>query len=320
MTRRKWYTKPLKWIAGVFLTIFILLNAFSAIQAYSCTHFEEKHPSDTIISNLDIIKMLVIGVEIPKPATTTFPDREYQTINIPVTEGKSLSGWIMKTDSISKGIVIHFHGYRDEKSMLLNYSYQFLDWGYDVMLIDFMGSGDSYGFQSTIGYKEAENVKLAFDYAATQLNEKNIYLIGFSMGAAAILKAQHDYTLPVKGLIAEASYGKMFDTVKVRLGKLGFMSDPLAYMFTFWGGIMNGIDAFAMNPEEYAKEIIVPTLISCGGKDQYIPESETKRIYQNLPAKKKMLQFYPDCIHETYLDKYPVEWKRTIKDFLDLTE
>ncbi|MDL2214963.1 alpha/beta hydrolase [Dysgonomonas sp. OttesenSCG-928-M03] len=323
MARKKWYKKPLRWILGTFLILLILMNAFSAIQAYSCTHFKENNealtPNSTLSYN-QIAKMLILGIEIPKPITQKFPDRPYKTIAIETSEGKRLSAWTMQTDSISKGLFIFFHGYRDEKSMLLDYSYQLLDMGYNVMLIDFMGSDHSYGLQTTIGYKEADNVKSAFDYASLVLKEENIYLLGFSMGAAAILKAQHDYNIPAKGLIAEASYGTMFDTVKVRLGGQSFMSHLLAYMFTFWGGITNDINAFEMNPEEFAKNISVPVLISCGGKDQYIPQSETQRIYDNIPVKKKMLKFYPECIHEPYLKKYPEDWKENIKDFLNLTE
>ena len=50
-----------------------------------------------------------------------------------------------------------------------------------------MGSGGSEGNETTIGYKEAEEVKSCYDYVAGQ-GEKRIFLFGTSMGAAAILK------------------------------------------------------------------------------------------------------------------------------------
>jgi len=304
------------------LVIFVFVNIFVAIQAYSSTHFHEQGANlqhNDILSNKEIAQMLITGVKIIKPRAHIEPNRKYKSIKIKSEENKFLSAWVLQTDSVHKGSVILFHGYKDEKSMFLNYAYELLDMGYNTILVDFMGSGDSYGLQSTIGYKEAENVKTTFDYVANELKEEKIYMLGFSMGAAAITKALYDYNLPAKGLIIEAAYGRMFDTVKIRLSDAGIMSYPMAGLFCFWGSVFNGINAFKMNPEEYVRQINVPALIACGGRDQYIPQSETQRIFNNLASKNKILKFYPEAKHELYIGKYPDEWKKTVRDFLDTT-
>lgn len=314
--------KIIKRILIVAVGVFVVANIFSAIQAYSCTHFNEEIteliPDSVFVSSdiSSIAKMLVLGVEISKPRSERLPDRVFENIWIDQGNDEFLSGWLIRTDTLSKGLIIYFHGYRAEKSMLLDYAYQTIDMGYDALLVDFMGSGDSYGLQTTVGYKEAENVKTVFDYASNDLAEKNIYLFGFSMGAAAILKAQHDYNMPLKGIIAEASYGTMYGTIKNRLTKAGLLSGPLAAMFSFWGGVVNDIDAFSMNPQNFVSEITVPVMIACGGQDQYIPQAETQLIYDNLASKNKVLVFYPDSKHEPYLSKYSDKWKDTIETFL----
>lgn len=311
--------KIVKRILATLLILFILINVFSIIQTYSCTHFTDD--SDLLKPHAELsyakkLQMLIFGVNIPKPQTEKYPNREYSEIRIETIENKSLCAWIIKTDSLSKGMVIYFHGYINEKSQMLDYAYQTIDLGYDAMLVDFVAAGCSDGYQSTIGYNEASNVKAAYDYAVHELKEDNIYLLGFSMGAAAVIKAQHDYNMPVRGIIAEAPYGKMYDTIRVRLSKAGFISYPLAAIFTFWGGILNGINAFSMNPEEYALQVSVPSLIACGGKDQHISHKEISRIYDNIMSDKKELQIYAESIHELYINKYPQKWKQNIKDFL----
>lgn len=321
--KKSWYGRIFKWLFGLALMAFILINVFSAVQAYSATHFKENMTiSDSVkLSTFDIAKMFVLGVDIPKPKAKRMPDRKYEEVRIPVSGDKSLAAWTMRSDSAqSKGIIIYFHGYTDEKSMLLDYAYRTLDMGYDAMMVDFRAAGESFGTTCTVGYREAQDVKHAYDYARDVLKEDNVYLLGFSMGAAAILKAQHDYQMDVKGLIIEASYGKMFDTVKIRLQKMGKLQDPLAYLFTFWGGMMCGIDGFRMNPEDFARDISVPTLVACGGKDQYIPQNETMRIFDNLASNNKRVKFYPNCIHEPYLKKYEQEWLSSVGSFLKDTE
>lgn len=315
--------KFLKKINRYIAVAFIIINILMAIYAYSFTHVVENSKpisKELNYSLWDKIKMVFTGVTLPRPQSETIPARTYNTIKIPADQNRYLEAWTIKTDSVSKGMVILYHGYMDEKSKLLRYAYPILDMGYDVMLIDFRGSGNSYGNQTTIGYFEAENVKQSVDYAMNTLKEDRIFLLGFSMGAAAIIKAQHDYKMPaVKGLIAEAAYGTLSGTIEARahLMGLGILSKPGGYIFTFWLGTVNLFDAFRVNPEEYAITINKPIMIACGAKDQYIPKSETRRIYDNLASKNKTLVFYPDCTHELYIEKYPHEWRKNISSFLN---
>lgn len=53
--------------------------------------------------------------------------------------------------------------------------------GYSAFLVDFMGSGGSEGNQTTIGFLEAEQVKVSFNYIK-QSGEHNIFIYGTSMG------------------------------------------------------------------------------------------------------------------------------------------
>jgi len=271
------------------------------------------------MSDFDILKTIITGVKIPRPETKRFPALPYDSIRIPAGTDKYLDAWVIRTPSRSKGLVLLFHGYMDEKSFLLDYAYEFIEMGYDALLVDFMGSAGSYGNQSTIGYIESENVRSTFIYSKINLKEEKVFMMGFSMGAAAILKAQHEYGLPTSGIIAEASYGKLFDTIKARakIMGLGKLSDVGTYLFSFWMGVTNMINPFEMNPEEYASTILVPTLVACGGKDQYIPMEETHRIYDNLASTNKALKFYPECKHELYIHKYPREWRETVESFLN---
>ena len=317
--KRKQFIKRALYII---LFVIVFTNILLVIQAYSFTHFTKGAEPLTEHTQLPInqtIKMLFTGAEIPRPETVKHPKLPYNTIRIPAENGQTLEAWIMRTTHPSKALVILFHGYMDSKAQMLDYAYNIMEMEYDVMLVDFMGAGGSYGNQTTIGYKEGENVKQAFEYARNELKEKRIFLLGFSMGAAAIFKAQHDYNLPVCGIISEASYGTFYGTIKARASLAGAnaLSGISAGVMVFWINATNSINAFDMNPEEYAKNIIVPTLVACGGKDQYIRQDETMRIFDNLASKNKRLKFYPKCRHELYSNKYDKEWQNSVSSFLN---
>lgn len=319
MSQIKGSKKSLRSLLYLAIALFILLNVFAAIQAYSMTHFIVN--SDTEKANVEFtagnaIKAIIFGIDLPRPMTKTTPDRPFETVSIAANDKNSLEAWVIRTDSASKGISILFHGYGAEKSSMLNQAYILLDMGYDVLLPDFMGSGNSYGNQTSLGYLEALNVKQTYEYVVTKLNQKHVILVGFSMGAAAIIKAQHDYNLPVDNIIIEAPYGRMLDAVSIRMGTIPVISKLTSVLMTFWGGTLGGFDAFEMNPEEYVKKIKTPILMMYGGQDPRIPQEESIRIFTNIGSQNKTLQIFPEAIHEDYTIKYKEEWISMVDDFL----
>ena len=321
MTKKQ--KKHLKIIISTVIILFIVLNAGIIIQSYTLTHFDENaKPIDpnyqpTFMETVDIA---LFGLDVPRPKTGQYPARPYETLYIPAGEDKKLEAWFMHTDTIKHGTVLCFHGYMDQKSTMLDRAYAYLNMGYDVLLVDFMGAGGSYGNQTTMGFLEAENVKVVHDYAVSSLKEDKIIMSGFSMGAAAIMKAQADYDLFTQVLILEAPYSTFKNATSNRMDKLGIPKWPIADLFTFWTGVINGFNAFEANPQDDARKINIPTLLMCGGKDQNIPTAETQHIFNELASTKKQLEIFPESIHESYLIKYPKEWYTITSDFLNKQE
>ncbi|MEO7977405.1 alpha/beta hydrolase [Flavobacterium sp.] len=221
----------------------------------------------------------------------------------------------VKTDTV-KGTIIIFHGYSGEKSSMLDKYDEFVKLKYNTFLVDFMGSGGSEGNQTTLGFKEAEQVKTAFDYL-TERGEKNIYLFGTSMGAVSILKAISDYGLQPKGILIECPFGSMYTTTCARFRNMNAPVFPMAGLLVFWGGIENGFWAFGHNPTQYAKKINCPTLLFYGNLDKNVSKEETNEIFENLNGKKskKVFEF---AGHENYLSgPYKYEWVIAVSKFLN---
>jgi len=306
----------MKKLLRLILVLFITMNIIAMFHAYKFTHFNASATERTNPSNIGFaekIKILFTGVALPRPQTRLVPERPYNTIYL--NSNVKIAAWQMQTSLASKGTVILFHGYGGEKSNMLDRAYVLLDMGYNVMLPDFMGAAQSEGNQCTIGFKEAENVKTFVDYLQ-QKGIQNIFLLGASMGAAAVMRAEYLKPLPVKGIILECPFGTMRQTVKNRFEMMHIPYFPLGDMLTFWGGVENGFNAFSHNPEIYAKNIRVPTLLMYGEKDDRVKRSETENIYRNLSCR-KTLRTFPLAGHESYLNDYRNEWTETVKTFLE---
>lgn len=299
----------------IIIASFLVINCIAFFHAYKFTHFttdnSEKTKTPDKLSKLEKAKTLFFGVNNPKPKNKKFPTQKFQTIRL--KSNKEIECWLIKNKN-SKGTIILFHGYGSEKSSMIDKSDEFIKLGFSTLLVDFMGSGNSEGNQTTIGFKEAEEAKTAFDYI-NQSGEKNIFLFGTSMGAVSIMKCINDYQIKPKGIIIECPFGSMYQTVCARFKKMNAPTFPMAGILLFWGGIQNGFWGFSHNPTEYAKNISCPTLLLYGEKDKSVSKSEIDEIYKNLRGKKE-LRFYKNTGHENYLLKNKVQWNQDINSFL----
>ncbi len=310
--RRK---KITKWLLWVLATIFAVINTIAYLHAYKLTHFADskvvRTESAQKLSVIEKIKTLFLGINNPKPINKTAPSQKYEIIK--PGSSKTIECWSIKTNP-AKGTVVLFHGYGGQKSSMIDKSDEFLKLGYNTLLVDFRGSGGSDGNQTTIGFKEAEEIKTCFDYL-TKNGEQKIYLLGTSMGAVAILKAIKDYNLKPTAIIIECPFGSMYQTTCARFTALGVPAFPMAGLLVFWGGVQNGFWAFSHNPTEYAKAVKCPTLLLYGEKDKKVSRQEIDEIYSNL-TRKKQLKTYPLAGHENYLIKYKQQWTTDVEAFL----
>jgi esterase/lipase len=291
------------------------MNLLAFSHAYSFTHFSEsnlKKTKGTNLTNYEKIKLLLFGISNPRPKSKIVPSQKFETITL--NSNKKIECWYIKVEK-SKGSVIIFHGYGGQKATMIDKSNEFLKMGYSTLLVDFMGSGNSEGNKTTIGFMEAEQVKSCYDYLEKEGKNK-IYLFGTSMGAVAILKAISDYKFQPNGIIIECPFGSMYETTTARFKSLGVPTFPMASILVFWGGVQNGFWAFSHKPTNYAKETQCPTLLLYGEKDKKVSRKEIDSIFKNLNGEKK-LKTYSKAGHENYLNKYQKEWSNDVKTFLD---
>lgn len=312
MKKKRWFKRLIKFVSA----LFIAMNIVACFHAYHFTHFTDKPITKTkdpqLLSLSDKIKAAVLGINNPRPANNNIPQQPYSTITL--NSNKFINCWYIPTDR-AIGTVILFHGYGGKKSDLLDKSNEFIKMGYNTLLVDFMGSGDSEGNQTTIGYKEAEEVKTTYDYISDR-GEKNIYLFGTSLGAVAIMKAVSDYQINPSGCILECPFGSMYETTCARFHIMKIPTFPMAALVVFWGGVQNNFWAFSHNPTEYANKIAVPVLLLYGEKDNKVSRIEIDEIFNNLKGK-KAIKTFADAGHENYLKHYHSEWLEAVSTFIN---
>ena len=298
------------------LFAFFLMNIIAAFHAYKFTHFataqlaKTKSPKDLGI--LGKVQALLFGINNPRPTNNIAPNMPFETVYLESSE--KIECWHVKIPN-SKGTVAIFHGFSGNKGSMLDKSDAFNALGYSTFLVDFIGTGGSEGSQTTIGFKEGQDVKVVIDYLRQQQKEQNVIVFGTSMGAAAILKAAQTFDIQPNAAILECPFGTMYKTVCARFDHMNVPPFPMAGLLVFWGGIENGFWAFSHNPQDYAKAVHFPMLLLYGEKDIEVSREETDALFQNLGGV-KVLKTYPEAGHENYLTHYSKEWTSDVSNFL----
>lgn len=147
--------------------VFGLLNGVVALHAWRFTHFttdagpRTRNPEKLPISAK--IKVMLTGLRNPKPVNLAPPAFPYQDVRLHSPNGR-LAAWYGPVPE-ARGTVILCHGYTSDKSRLRPEAGYFRQLGYAVLLLDFSGNGASEGYQTTIGYREADDVVVAYRWA-----------------------------------------------------------------------------------------------------------------------------------------------------------
>lgn len=311
----------IRWILWVLLVQFILFNLSAALYAYKFTHVVDGISLQNVNSNRNIFTKtwrLFSGPRQPRSIIKEFPAFPYDTVTLKTKNGINIDAWYAKPDSAAKGTVILFHGIMANKGMLLPEASEFRYNGYNVMLVDFRAHGNSGGKITTIGAKESEEVKLAYDYIF-QLGEKNIFLYGLSMGSVVVSKAVSEYDLKPSGVFLEIPFESLLTHLRARARLQGFSGigeKPFGFLVTMWIGIERKFNAFKFQTTSYVSKLNCPVLMQWGAKDEYVLKSETDKVYAAIHSPDKKLVIYDHAGHQSLLQNDHVTWRKEVEKFL----
>lgn len=310
--RRRW-----KRIALSVAILVVVANVLAARHARAFLVYSdsgEAVPQPEQLTTWRKAGMLVNGVAVPRPENRTAPEAPFTTHRIPMGE-EWLEAWhIPATDP--HGIVIMFPGYSSAKNSLLPEAATLREMHFDVLLVDFRGAGGSSGRENTLGVREADDVAAAAAFAKVKWPSRRVILFGRSMGAAAVLRAVGPLHVNADAIILECPFDRMLNAVKNRFRSMGLPASPGAEMLVFWGGQRLAFDGFAHNPEEYADQIEVPTLVLSGSRDERAAPEQVRRVYDRFRGPKRLVMF-KHAGHEPLLKTDSPLWAREVIVFLN---
>ncbi|MBQ5805331.1 MAG: alpha/beta hydrolase [Erysipelotrichaceae bacterium] len=189
--------------------------------------------------------------------------------------------------------IIMVHGIWSRRENMYERAVEFDRLGYNVLIVDQRGAGESEGRYYTYGFKESLDLLIWIDYLNSTYNGVQICLYGVSMGAATVMMAAANQ-LPeaVKCIVEDCGYSSMKEELDHVLRK----DYKLAYTGIVLKLIENRMqEEFGMNYEDvnikkFLENNDIPILFVHGTADEFVPYSMAKILYNHNKGSKK---FYP---------------------------
>jgi pimeloyl-ACP methyl ester carboxylesterase len=212
------------------------------------------------------------------PATLGF---DFTAVTFTTTDGVPLQAWFLPAPA-GRPVILLTHGIGGNRQNFLPIAQMVQEFGYAVLLLDFRAHGDSDGLISTLGAREADDVRAAVAWLRTHEPHRPIYGLGYSMGGAALVRAEQGERLFAK-LVLDCTYARAEHVGRQAMQQF-WLPEPVIvgwwWQTCAWGWLLGGVALDDLRPEaDLARHPDRPTLIIHGLADRTTPPSDAERLH-----------------------------------------
>ncbi len=255
-----------------------------------------------------------------------------ETVSFQSMDGIPLKAWWLPASGGSRGAIIIAHGIDHTRQVMLPRAAFLVPGGYDTLLVDLRGHGESGGTVSSPGLLEARDVLGALRFIRSRGYAEPVAVLGVSYGAVASLIAASESS-DITAVISDGAFptGKdVSDDISrhfLQNPKTNFWVRSLFWLSSFPGvaratalmyyartGIYLGPELLSVIP--WASRIRVPVLLISGERDWIVPTSKARQIISAIPDARKELVVIPNAVHDTTYSSDPALYASAVLKFL----
>ncbi len=193
-----------------------------------------------------------------------------------------IKGWRCATSAAFRGTLVYLHGIADNRTSGIGAIQRFRPRGFDVIVYDSRGHGDSGGDTCSYGVFEKADLRRVLD----SVRPGPIVLLGTSLGAAvALIEAGEDRR--VSAVVAAETFSDL-RTVATERAPFGFTRWSIRRAFQI-AEERGHFSIDAASPLAAAPSIACPVLLIHGEADRDTPPGHSRRVFDALRAEKRLI-------------------------------
>lgn len=280
-----------------------------------------KFPKDLVFKNDNSTKTNqdeTSGVKNTNSEKWLFERSNYEDLFITSEDNLKLHNYLIKNKVTSNKWAIVVHGYTSQGKLMASYAEEFYKMGYNIIIPDLRGHGQSEGNYIGMGWDERLDIIDLTKYIVDNYTNTEIVLFGVSMGAATVMTTSGE-KLPsnVKAIIEDCGYTSAWNQFAYQLKSLFKLhSFPLLDVASLICKIKAGFFISSVSPIKQIKKSITPTLFIHGDEDDFVPFFMLDELYNASPVEKKKLIIH-GAAHAKASYVNPKLYWETIEKFLN---
>lgn len=233
-------------------------------------------------------------------------------------QGLKQDAWYVPAETATNKTVIVVHGFTNDKEDMKPYAWILHELGYNVLMPDNMSHGDSEGQIIGFGWNDRLNVIKWAELLVEQNSDSEITLFGVSMGAATVMMASGEESLPdqVVNIIEDCGYSSVWDELKYQAKDMyNLPAFPILYEVSAISKIRAGFSYGQASSVNQLKNNTRPVLFIHGGDDTFVPTSMVYKNYQATQGEKE-LYIVKGAGHAKSFETDPQAYIKKISTFL----
>ena len=206
-------------------------------------------------------------------------------------QGLKQDAWYVPAETATNKTVIVVHGFTNDKEDMKPYAWMFHELGYNVLMPDNISHGDSEGQIMGYGWNDRLNVIKWAEMLVEQNSDSEITLFGVSMGAATVMMASGEESLPdqVVNIIEDCGYSSVWDELKYQAKEMyNLPAFPILYEVSAISKIRAGFSYGQASSVNRLKNNTRPVLFIHGSDDTFVPTSMVYKNYQATQGEKEL--------------------------------
>lgn len=183
------------------------------------------------------------------------------------------------------------------RSETLRYCYFFAkpyeDAGYNILVIDPRGHGLSEGIYTTMGVKDAVDVRNWAVFLHDELQNEEIVLHGICIGSCActLAASRDDFPSYVTKIVVEGIYAKFYESFKEHMIVDKHPVYPVAQEVFYLCKKHSGVSVLESRPIKFIDKVKTPILFLHSKEDLYSVPKRAQAVFDKCKAPKKVVWF-----------------------------